>query len=681
MKLLHRLCLPGTALALSLAPLPCASAESVRDLPLSRLVDAASIEDLADMVVTDSKTPQARDVITQNIVVLRRDEIERQPEYNRNLAELLRYTSGQFVNVLSRNDANWGSYAGLGPKYNSYLLDGLPVDSFVDAMSLDPWVLERVEAHKGPASVMYPNFLSMDFAGNEAPLAGTTNLILRDRVDGPLTRISAGYGSWGTFNGRAYHQDRAGDLSYFVGASDERSDYTQYGADNSWLQTTETPNYDKLKGYAKLRYAFGREDHALSLFVHHTRHSGDVGRPNRDFDHAYDTANLAYDDQIDDAWHVQFKAGQRRYDRRNGEDNYPANLASNGHSVTRQTIRPLDLTLNYKHAGDALLTTGIDRQTVDYETESISPGGAVTRQNDASATSLGLYVQEKVQLGDWVLRSGLRHNTIDHRYALLGGSVPGTASAAWSKNLWSLGARYNFAPELALYANAGSSFMPPAAKQIGGTTVGGSGQLANLALQPENGIGEDLGIDWQPDSRTRLGMRAFFNKVSSAIVDNVVSVAPSQTRAVNAGSATARGIELDVSQQLTDATQWFANLTATRTRVDNPTDADQDGTAIPFAPDRVANLGMHADLPGDVTASGYLHWVGNYWDSASRSGRAEFGGYGVVNLRLVKRLAHDDDHSLDAFLDLNNIGNRRFDMPWGFRDPGFNAFAGLNVTF
>lgn len=46
---------------------------------------------------------------------------------NRNIAELLRYQPGVAVTVLSRNDANWGSYGGLGPKYNSYLLDGFIV--------------------------------------------------------------------------------------------------------------------------------------------------------------------------------------------------------------------------------------------------------------------------------------------------------------------------------------------------------------------------------------------------------------------------------------------------------------------------------------------------------------------------------------------------------------------------
>ncbi len=107
------------------------------------------------------------------------------------------------MSALSRNDANWGSNGGIGPKYNSYLLDGQPIDAFVDGMSLDPWALERVEVQRGPAAVMYSNYLAMDFAGNQTPLAGITNYVLRDRVDAPLTRIQVGGGSWA-------HRERPG---------------------------------------------------------------------------------------------------------------------------------------------------------------------------------------------------------------------------------------------------------------------------------------------------------------------------------------------------------------------------------------------------------------------------------------------------------------------------------------
>lgn len=670
----------GLAMLLAIAPAGAALAddEALRSLPLSRFVEAVSLEELADMVVTDTKVAQPRDSVTQKIVVLQAEDIRRQPEGNRNLAELMRYTSGQFVNVLSRNDANWGSYAGLGPKYNSYLLDGLPIDSFADAMSLDSEAFERVEMHKGPASVLYSSYLTMDFAGNETPLAGTTNFVLKDRVDTPLTRFSAGFGSWGTLAGRAYHQGRSGNLSYLLGASSERSDYVQYGAPSSWLQTVKAPEYDKTKLFGKLSYAFDRLDHNLSLFLHQTRHEGDVGRPNRDFDNRYDTLNLTYNNQLSEALHLQFKAGERRYDRESGNDGYPPDLASTGHDNTRQTIRPMDLTLSVLHGKDSLLTVGMDSQWVRYQTGSRSPLGLSTPANDIRAKSTGYFLQEKVQWRDWVFRAGVRHNIVRHEYALLGGNTPAIGGASWSKNLWSLGVRYNATPDLALYANTGSSFMAPAGKQIGGTVANpaANGQLANPGLKPESGIGRDLGIDWRPNRTLSLGARAFLNTISSAIVDNVVSVVPSQTRADNAGSARARGIELDLRHSPSESWSWFANATLTRTRVENPSDASQDGTTIPFAPDKVINAGLSARLPGGFTLSPYWHWVGRYYDSTSRTGRASFGRYGVLNVRLQQNWRP----GLDLVVDLNNLGDRRYDMPWGFRDPGFNGFVGLKFT-
>lgn len=652
--------------------------EALRNLPLGKFVDLTSLEQLANMVVTDAKVAQAPGTVTQNIFVLHRDDIERQPDVNRNLAELLRYVSGQFVNVLSRNDANWGSYAGLGPKYNSYLLDGLPIDSFADAMSLDSDAIERIEVYKGPASVLYSNYLTMDFAGNETPLAGITNFVLKDRVDKPVTRFSAGFGSYGTYAARAYRQDTAGDLSYLVGVASEHSDYTQYGAPGSWLQTVKSPAYDKTKLFGRIGYALGRPDHTLSLFVHQTRHDGDVGRPNRDFENRYDTLNLAYSNQFTPSLNLQFKAGERRYDRDAGNDNYPAGLDSTGHDRTRQTIRPMDLTLSYLHGKDSLLTVGMDRQWVHYQTENRSNAGIVSGQNDIKARSTGYFLQEKVQWGDWVFRAGARHNVIRHDYALLGGTTPAIAGASWSKNLWSIGTRYNMASNLAIYANGGSSFMVPAGKQIGGTVSSptSDGQLANTSLKPETGIGRDAGVDWWPTPALNLGLRAFLNTISSAIVDNVVSTTPSQTRSENAGSARAAGLEVDLRHSLSDSLSWFANLTHTRTSVQNPGNPDQDGTEIPFAPDDVVNLGVSAQLPGHLRLSPYFHWVGRYYDSTSRATRLPFGKYGVLSVRLQQNWRP----GVDLVIDLNNLGDRRYDMPWSFRDPGFNGFIGVRFT-
>ncbi|HMW52402.1 MAG TPA: TonB-dependent receptor [Rhodocyclaceae bacterium] len=666
----------------SLADAPADPGE-IRNLPLSGFVDQLSLEQLGNLVVTDTKLAQAADTVTQRIVVLRNEDIERQPAHSGNLAELMRPTSGQFVNVLSRNDANWGSYAGLGPKYNSYLLDGLPIDSFVDAMSLDPSAIERVEVHKGPASVLYSNYLTMDFVGNETPLAGTTNFVLKSRVDTPLTRVAAGAGSWGTVFGKAYAQGTQGNLGYIVSANLEHSDYTQYGTRNSWLQTTQAPAYQKNRFFGNFSYAFDRPDHTVTVFYQRTLHQGTMGRPNRGFDHTYDTLNFAYSNTFSDDWNIQFKYGERRYDRRFANDNYPTDLSLSNHEFTRQTIRPADLTLSHRHWGESLLTAGVDGQWVDYQTDVQDPVGAVTPSNRAQARSTGYFVQEKLVWDAWVLRGGVRHDTIHHDYDLLGGITPATRSAAWSKNLWSFGTRYNADPGLAFYGNVGSSFMAPAAKQIGGTVAvpTASGELPNPGLKPETGVGRDVGVNWRASQALTLDLRGFLNTINDAIVTNIVSAAPSQVRSENAGKARAMGYEVDLRYAASSETSVFGNLTRTHTRVTDPTNADHDGTAIPFAPDTLANAGVLASLPGDMSVATYYHWVGRYYDSTSRSARLGFGQYGVVNVRVQKPLYRDARAAVHLTVDLNNLTDRHHAMPFDFRDPGFNGFAGVDVRY
>ena len=185
----------STALSSSLPAAQTPSTQGYLELlPMDAFVSNLSLEQLGDLVVTDTKLAQPSQFLTQKIQILDMTDFERLNEDRRNLAELTRYTSGQFVNILSRNDANWGSYAGLGQKYNTFMLDGLPIDSFTDAMSLDPWAFERVEIQKGPASILYANYMTMDFAGNESPLAGTTNFILKESID-PYTQ-SCSTRSW-----------------------------------------------------------------------------------------------------------------------------------------------------------------------------------------------------------------------------------------------------------------------------------------------------------------------------------------------------------------------------------------------------------------------------------------------------------------------------------------------------
>jgi outer membrane receptor protein involved in Fe transport len=172
----------------ALAAVPAAAHEAPDITPEGLAADAATPPGTAAdrpvvlpevLIVTDSRIEQQPRNVTQSVRAVTQETWEKYSTAPTNIADLMRLEPGQFVNPLSRNDANWGSAGGLGPKYSSYLLDGLPIDGFVDAMSLDPWAFDRVEEQRGPASVMYGNYLGMDFAGNAGALSGTSNFVLK----------------------------------------------------------------------------------------------------------------------------------------------------------------------------------------------------------------------------------------------------------------------------------------------------------------------------------------------------------------------------------------------------------------------------------------------------------------------------------------------------------------------
>ncbi|MYA23002.1 MAG: TonB-dependent receptor plug domain-containing protein, partial [Gemmatimonadetes bacterium] len=213
--------------------------------------DTADVYEMGEVIITGSKLPQTPGNVTQKISIITADEMGSLVLGNGNLAEMLSYTPGNFANVLSRNDANWGSSGGLAHTYKGYMLDGLPIDAFVDLQSLDPWAFQRVEDQRGSASVLYPTYLAMDFAGNQSPLAGTANFILKERVGSTRTSASAYYGSYNTIGGRFFHQRAAGNLHLFFGGHHEDSDNTDYGTEGSWLQMDDNPEDDKTKLYMR----------------------------------------------------------------------------------------------------------------------------------------------------------------------------------------------------------------------------------------------------------------------------------------------------------------------------------------------------------------------------------------------------------------------------------------------
>ena len=651
-----------------------------------------SLEQLGQMVITASKTPQLVSMITQKVDVVSRNQINQIGTANGNIAELIQYLPGASIKVLSRNDANWGAYGGIGPKYNTYMVQGLPIDGFIDPMIINRMAIERIEVQRGPASVLYPNYLSQDFAGNQGPLAGTVNLFMKDNVTKPQSMVGLSAGSYKTYELQAYHENRWGRAHIFGGGTYEKSDYTKYGLPGSWLTMLKNPEYQKAKAVlgASL-YLDESEKHRVSFFFNQAFHWGDVGRINREFDNRYSLINLSYSGHLNDALELTFKAGLRNYIRSWQEDNY-----SNGSDESlretngvKQTIVPLDFSLSYRHFKFSTLTVGIDYQNSAYATTTEPVNQAKATGNDATASQAGLYLQEQLQINKLTIRGGARYNMIGYRIEKLSGLAPGLKSQSWKVFLWSGGVKYRLAEDWSVFANAGSSFMSPGLKSIGGTlsvndrfVAGKNGQLPNPDLKPENGIGFDLGIDGQMLSSLYFSVRAFNSTITDAIIDNVISNNPSQTLSVNAeGKTQAKGFEISLKQHISSKIDWFSNLTLTKSEISDPDNPDQDGVEIPFVPKTMGNVGATFYLPGSIDISPMIHWGGQIYDSSSKADRSSFDSKEVVNISATKTFHFDRERKISFFVRMFNITNNKSLMPWQFRDPGFNYKIGATITF
>ena len=654
--------------------------------------DEADVYEMGEMVITGSKLPQTPGNVTQKISIITADEMSSFVLGNGNLAEVLSYSPGNFSNVLSRNDANWGSSGGLAHTYKGYMLDGLPIDSFVDLQSLDSWAFQRVEDQRGSASVLYPTYLAMDFAGNQSPLAGTANFILKERVGITRTRASAYYGSYNTIGGRFFHQRAAGNLHLFFGGHHEDSDYTYYGTfddegnRNSWLNMDDDPEYEKTKMYMRGTYFLNDRGQRASLYAHRTWHTGDAGRINRDFGHIYTTLNAGYTNPISDKATLQAKVGYRDYVRRWEEDGIwedPQSRQLRSEDGVDQSVIPADLSLSIITREADVLTVGADYQLASYatssETDSLRTG------NDATATALGFYAQEEFRLNALILRAGARYNIISHDIDLLQGAPPNETSNSWNKVLYSAGARYNQSDDLSVFANIGTSFKAPSLKSVGGTVPpdGKGGHLPNPDIKPEAGTSLDVGANFRPMAGVQVGVRGFNILIDDQIVQRVVPVAeddPAQSQDINAGNTTTNGVELEVTHRLDETVEWFANYTYTNAEVKEHLDENQVGAKINFVPQNAIGAGVHLTFSQGLRATVTLQSYSGIYQDINRDAEP-LDGYILVNARLEQRVRTQDGYDLNLYLEPYNITNQTFEMPWGFQDPGLSVNGGIMVSF
>lgn len=111
---------------------------------------------VAKETTTGSKTDTPINEIPQSVSVIGRDEMEDRGVVNK-VDEILRYTPGVTTQPFGADaDTDWFYIRGFNATQTGVFLDGLNLFSYgFGGFQIDPFMLERVEVLKGPASVLY----------------------------------------------------------------------------------------------------------------------------------------------------------------------------------------------------------------------------------------------------------------------------------------------------------------------------------------------------------------------------------------------------------------------------------------------------------------------------------------------------------------------------------------------
>jgi iron complex outermembrane recepter protein len=76
-----------------------------------------------------------------------------------------------------------------------------------------------------------------------------------------------------------------------------------------------------------------------------------------------------------------------------------------------------------------------------------------------------------------------------------------------------------------------------------------------------------------------------------------------------------------------------------------------------------------------------IHFGGKIYDSSSKKDRNPYDSKEVINLVINKAFDLNNGKCLTVFLDLYNLTNNKFKMPWQFKDTGFDITTGICFSF
>ncbi|WP_236020287.1 TonB-dependent siderophore receptor [Sabulicella rubraurantiaca] len=506
------------------------------------------------------ETPQSISVITRDQMDLRQVQ---------NLSEAMRFTPGVRSDAYGEGARyDWFYLRGFRADTTGVFLDGLRFDSGALAGRPEAWGLERIEVLRGPSSVLF---------GQNAP-GGIVNMVSRRPTDTPQgeVRLSAGsHDRLQTAFTSSGPLTRDGTWSYsLTGLLRQSGTQVDFTPDDrafiapalTWRPTADTRltllshyQYDETLGSEFLPFngtvvpsPFGRiprsrftGEPSFDTFV---RRQYSLGY---EFEHRFNDVftvrqNLRYG-HVDGDWRQTYGLGLQPDGRTLNRFSYESRRASSTFHVDTQlqsrfVTGPLEHTLlagldysrtTFNNVQNGATGTPLDLYAPVY--------GRVVRNlaplsNDLQLRDqLGVYVQDQVRSGNWILTLGGRYDwaTTETENRLRGATTTARDGAFTGR----IGLVYRAPYGLAPYASYSTSFLP----QLGTTATG-------QAFRPIEGEQYEVGVKFQPPGRNSFVQLAAFQITQN----NSPTPDPSNRLfQVQTGQVRVRGVELEAVAEVT----------------------------------------------------------------------------------------------------------------------------------
>ncbi|WP_370868978.1 TonB-dependent siderophore receptor [Ectorhizobium quercum] len=564
---------------------------------------------VAKRTTTGSKTDTPVNEIPQSVSVIGKQEMEDRGTVSK-MDQALLYTPGVFAQPYGSDpDTDWVYVRGFNASQTGLFLDNLALTSHsYGNFQIDPFLLERVEVLKGPASVLLGG----------ANAGGVINLVRKRPTDEPYYYTETGINS----NGNAFFGFDLSDKVSEDGTVTYRLTGKIAGGDNY------TDYSEDLRGFIMPQFTYAPDDatnltiwaHISGLDQRHTTngllpYGGTVvdagyGRIDRDafigqpdfddgtavqkmigyeFEHEFEggwtfTQNARYAnlykhekyvypfdlDQTDATIGVYGEDITSKADAFNIDNRLENEFDLGG--TSHRVMAGIDYRYYRLHTDQFATPFGslppFDPNNPDYD----FPVDLVRNLNQVyTINQVGIYLQDQIKFGDgWIVTLNGRYdylsNEIEDRFA-------GTASYSTDDTAWSgrAGLAYEFDNGLTPYVSVASFFSP-----LVGTSADGP-------LKPEEGYQYEAGVKYEPTWLDGSLTASVFDITKQNYTVNVPALGDRQV-----GEVRSRGVEVEGKFNINE--NWKAIAAASYTDLEFTENPGLVGNTPNVVPNVVASL-------------------------------------------------------------------------------------------